>query len=228
MIKQIENIFTKKRTKHELKCPNPKTEIVVDTRESQSLISANLIEQKANISHELLEIGDYLINDTIIERKTFQDFIASIIDKRLIEQLKEMKKYPNHFLILEGFYYNYNDFNIHANAIRGMLLSITNDFDIPIIYTENEKDTATFLILTAKRYERKKTENSLRQTKTAKTKEEQKQFIIEGFPGIGPKTAKILLKKFETLDKIFNLNENKLKTILDKTQLKQFTSLLKS
>jgi len=30
------------------------------------------------------------------------------------------------------------------------------------------------------------------------------QFIIEGFPGIGPKTAKKLLEKFKTMKNIFN------------------------
>jgi len=56
------------------------------------MISANLIEQKANIEYEKLEIGDYLIGNTIIERKTFSDFANSMINKRLISQLQEIKK----------------------------------------------------------------------------------------------------------------------------------------
>ena len=99
-MRQLENIFSKTKTKTESKCPNPKTPIIIDTREAQSLITANLIEQKANIEHEQLEIGDYLIQDTIIERKTFSDFISSILDKRLFNQLREMKKYEKYFLIL--------------------------------------------------------------------------------------------------------------------------------
>ena len=119
MKKQIENIFSKlKKTPEKTKCPNSKIPIIVDTREKQSLISANLLEKKANIEFEKLEIGDYLIQDTIIERKTFSDFVGSMLNKRLIEQLINLKKYPKHFLIIEGFYYDYNKFNVHENAIR--------------------------------------------------------------------------------------------------------------
>lgn len=226
----MENIFSKTKIQKENSCPNPKIPIIVDTREKQSMISANLIGEKANIKYEKLDIGDYLIEDTIIERKTFQDFVGSMLDKRLISQLQEIKKYPKYFLILEGFYYNYNDFNIHKNAIKGMLLSIATDFKIPIIYTENEKDTANFLILVAKRHEKPKTQNTIRQTKTLKTLEEQKQFILEGFPGIGPVATKTLLKKYKTLNNIFNATEKELKKmkILSEDKLEKFFLLLKN
>ena len=227
-MKPVENIFSKSKISKESPCPNPKTPIIVDTREKQSLITANLVERKANIKLEKLDIGDYLIEDTIIERKTFSDFIGSMLNKRLLEQLSNIKKYPKHFLIIEGFYYNYNDFNVHKNAIKGMLLSIVTDFKIPIIYTKNEEDTANFLILVAKRYEKPKLQNPIRQTKTFKTPEEQKQFILEGFPGIGPVATKTLLKKYKTLNNIFNATEKELRKmkILSEDKLEKFLDLL--
>lgn len=224
-MKQIENIFSRKKLKRENACPNPNIPITIDTREKQSLITANLIEKKANVQHEQLEIGDYLIEDTIIERKTIQDFVGSILNKRLLDQLQEIKKYPKYFLIIEGFEYNYNKFNIHENAIRGMLLSIATDFQIPIIYTKNGKDTADFLIILAKKYEKPKIENAIRQTKTSKTIEKQKQFILEGFPGIGPVAAKNLLKEFESLSRIFNAKQEELEKIL-KSKTNDFLSIL--
>ena len=228
MKKEIENIFSKKKVEKEPTCPNPKVPIIIDTREKQSLITANLIERRANIKHEQLEIGDYLIQDTIVERKTFSDLIGSIIDKRLFTQLREIKKYPNYFLLIEGFYYDYNRFNVHENAVRGMLLSIAIDYQVPVIYTEDEEDTAKFLILTARRYEKPKQEMSIRPSKTFKTPEEQKQFILEGFPGIGPAAAINLLDKFPTLKEIFNTTEDGLKEILDENKIKKFLDLLKN
>jgi len=227
MKKQIENIFSKTKTEKEQLCPNPKIPIIVDTREKQSLVAANLIERKAKIEYEQLEIGDYLIENTIIERKTFSDFVGSMINKRLFDQLREIKKYPACFLLIEGFYYDYDKFNVHENAIRGMLLSIAIDYQIPIIYTEDEKDTANFLLLVAKKYERPKQEMSIRPSKTFKTPGEQKQFILEGFPGIGPAAAKNLLDKFPTLKEIFNTTEEQLEKILDKNKIKEFLSLLR-
>jgi Fanconi anemia group M protein len=230
-MKSVHNIFTRSSQKEKKeKCPNPKTKIIVDTREKQSLIVASLFEKKANIEFEQLEIGDYLIEDTIIERKTFSDFIGSIINKRLVGQLTNLKKYPKYFLILEGFDYNYQKFNIHENAIRGMLISIATEFKIPIIFSEGFEDTAKFLILTAKKYEKPKSENSLRQSKTLKSLEEQKQFILEGFPGIGPTLAKNLLKKFSTLKNIFNAGEDELKETpkFNENKIKKYLELLSS
>tara|TARA_Y100000310_G_C20687609_1_gene820102 strand:- start:808 stop:1509 length:702 start_codon:yes stop_codon:yes gene_type:complete len=221
-MKPLENIFSKTKTlpNNQIKCPNPKTPIIIDTREKQSLVVANLIEKNANTKFEKLEIADYLINNIGIERKTFSDFISSMLNKRLLSQLQELKKYPKHFLIIEGFDYNYSpeQFNIHENAIKGMMLSVAVDFQIPIIFTENKEDTADFLILLAKKFEKAKTPLSLRPSKTHQTLKQQKQFILEGFPGIGPTISKELLKNFKSLEKIFTASREQLKTITKLTE----------
>ena len=212
-MKQIENIFSKTKPKKQTICPNPKTPIIIDKRENNSLITANLTEQKANISHELLEIGDYLINNTIIERKTYNDFLSSITDKRLFNQISQMKKYPTQYLIIEAFDFSYKS-RLHQNAIRGAILGIVKL--LPIIYTENESDTAKFLIQIAKRQTKLPQKLSLRQTKSKQTLEQQKQYILEGFPGIGPATAQNLLKKFRSLKNIMNASEKELKKTIGK------------
>jgi ERCC4-type nuclease len=220
-MKKIENIFSKSKT-----TSIPKTPIIIDTRETSSLIYSELKEKYPNTILQKLEIGDYKIQDTVIERKTFSDFVSSILNKRLFDQLREIKKYPKHFLILENFDYNYHKFKIHENAIRGTILSITTEFQIPIIYTQNQNDTIKFLILTANRYNNPKQNPSIRQTKTKLTPIQQKQFILEGFPGIGPSTTKTLLKNFPTLKKIFNSTEEELQNYLNKKTSKIFYQLL--
>ncbi len=221
-MKQIENIFSKSKTKKIQTCPNPKTPIILDKRENNSLIKANLIEQKANFKEEILQIGDYLINETIVERKSYNDFLASITDKRLFNQIKEMKKYSLQYLILEGFDFSYKS-RLHQNAIRGAILGIAKQ--IPIIYTENENDTAKFLIQIAKRQTKTSQNISIRQTKSNLTPEEQKQFILEGFPEIGPTTAQNLLIEFKSLKNIFNATEKKLKNTLNKKQTENLMDL---
>ena len=224
-MKQIENIFSNSKTKSSIsKCPNPKTKIIIDKRENNSLIKSNLINLQANFSEEILQIGDYLINQTIIERKTYKDFLASITDKRLFNQIKEMKKYRTHYLILEGFDFSYNS-NLHKNTITGTLLSISQL--IPIVYTKNEADTAHLLIQIAKRQEKQKREFASRKFKSKLTLDEQKQFILEGFPKIGPIAAKKLLKEFVSLKNIFNAEEKQLNKILNENQTNLFLSLIK-
>jgi len=223
---QIENIFSKSvEVKKEVQNKFP---IIVDSREKQSLVFSYLVQKNAKTQFEKLEIGDYLVGDVVIERKTFKDFQASIIDKRLVKQLIELKKYPQCFLLLEGFLYDYSDSIIHENAVKGMILSCVLDFGVPVLYSQNEEDTAKLLLILAKRLEKPEKENSLRLKKTEMSLEEQKQFILEGFPGIGPTTAKALLEKFKTLEKIFNCPKVKLaKTeLLDEKKLDNFKKIL--
>ena len=102
---------------------------------------------------------------------------------------------------------------INANAIRGFLLSILLKFQVPIIFTKDYEDTAKFLSILSKK---QKKEVSIRATKKARNKKEQLQFILEGFPGIGPKTAKKLLKKYGTLKAIANAPIEELKSEIGK------------
>jgi Fanconi anemia group M protein len=227
-MKPIEDIFSNSKTKSGIvECPNPKVLIIIDTREKQSFIAANLLRKKANIKFENLDVGDYLIGDVLIERKNFSDFVSSILDKRLQEQMSNLRKNEKCFLLIEGFDYNYKKFNIRENAVRGMILSVALDFQIPIIYTKNEDETAEFLILTAKKQGNKKQGHSIRQSKTPRTLQEQKQFILEGFPGIGQATAKKLLGKFRSLNEIFKADEEQLKkSEMNDSKIKSFRGIL--
>jgi len=212
------NIFSKTKENQDKKQEN-KIPIIVDTREKQSLVASFLAEQKANIKFEHLEIADYLIEaqQTIaIERKTFNDFISSMINKRLFQQLNDLKKYENPILIIEGKQETENK-NLNK-AANSLILSIITEYKIPIIFSENEKQTAEILILLAEKQEKPKQELAIRQSKTFKNLQEQKQFILEGFPGIGPTITKKLLEKFKTIKEILNTekNENELKQILGK------------
>jgi len=53
--------------------------ILIDNREKDSGIPELLKEKGIPILFENLEIGDYIIGDLIIERKTSKDFIASVL-----------------------------------------------------------------------------------------------------------------------------------------------------
>ncbi len=235
-LKTIQNIFSKAKNKIQSKqkttykqkqIPIP---IKIDHREKTSLVPAILIQkkQKHNINLKIefkqLEIADYIINNLAIERKTFSDFASSIINKRLATQLIEIKKYPKQLLIVEGKI-DYKNSRIHENALRGMLLSTILDSQVPIIFAKNQEETAKFIFTIIKKLQKNPQEFSLRQSKTFKTIKQQKQFILEGFPDIGPTKAKNLLKEFKTLKNIFNTPQEQLEKILGKKST-QFKELL--
>lgn len=195
----------------------PKEKVIVDYREKNSLIAAKLMKLGLDVEFQHLRVGDYIVKDVIIERKTVSDFVSSMINKRLLRQIESLKQYENRLLIIEGSE-NFldeieNNFSIHPNAIKGFLLSITLKHKTPIIFTRNPEDTASFIDLIARKKEK---EISLNHSKKPLNKKEQMQFILEAFPGIGPKTAKKLLKEFKTLKKIFNSSLEELRKVIGK------------
>ena len=214
----LHNIF--KLTRKQKKKPKPT--IVADIHEKNSLIISELHNSnQIKLEIKSLKIGDYLIGKTIIERKTINDFVSSMINKRLVQQLKQMQKYKQQLLIIEGFsedeFYR-TDTKLNPNAIRGFILSILTNYQIPIIFTQDYKDTSQYLITLAKQQLKPKTEPTLHH-KIPKTIKEQKQYILEAFPNIGPITAKKLLKKFKNISNTINAAEDELKEILrNKTQ----------
>jgi ERCC4-type nuclease len=213
--KQMFDIFSK-RKKIEVK-EKPRQKIFVDYREKNSMVASELIHLGFEVEFLELKVGDYLINNVAIERKTISDFISSMINKHLAKQLDELQQYENKLLLIEGIeeheLYSDNSEGVNANAVRGFLLSILLKHKIPIIFTKNAEDTAKFIDVLARK---KETESSLNATKKSFNKKEQMQFIIEGFPGIGPKTAKKLLEKFKTMKNIFSASLEELEKEIGK------------
>lgn len=215
-MKQIENIFSKPRNRE---IEKPRISIVADHHEKNSLVISELSSLGIDVEMQHLPVADFLVNGVAIERKTVSDFLSSMLNKRLVRQLEEIRQYPKCLLVIEGIDEQeiYNDCNhegINANAIRGFLLSILLGFQVPIIFTKDYADTARFLSVLAKK--EKKEHISLRAVKKALNKKEQLQYILEGFPGIGPATAKKLLKKFGCIKNIINAGEEELKKEIGK------------
>ena len=203
------DIFSKRKVEDD------KITIIVDNRESKSSVSTELKKLGFNLEFQQLPVADYLINNIAIERKTISDFKSSIISKRIFDQLREIKQYPQNILIIEGI--DSEDVysgQIHENAFRGMILSIINDFQVPIIFTKNENDTAKYISVLANK--KTKSEMPIRASKIALTDEEQVQFILEGFPNIGPTTAKKLISKFGNLKNIINASLEDLEKVIGK------------
>ena len=219
--KPLNEIFTsEKKILSKRQNPKEKTnsqKIIIDYREKNSPIPSQLVKFGLDTQIKELKVGDYIIGNVVIERKTISDFLSSMINKRLLRQIEDLKQFEKRLLIIEGMeeqeIYKDKDYGINPNAIRGFLLSITLKHNIPIIFTKNSEDTSKFIQLIANKKEKQMPLNG---KKKALDKKEQLQFVLESFPGIGPKTAQKLLEKFGTIQNIINAPEESLKEILGK------------
>lgn len=206
------NIFSKKKEKRET---NGNIKVIIDNREKNSLVPAELSSLNLEIEFQRLQIADYIVNNIAIERKTISDLKASIINKRIFSQIQELKQYPSCLLLIEGDIEEiFNNEIIHENALRGFIIASILDYKVPIIFSKNEKDTALYISILAKKRDKK--EFSIRPSKILFSKEEQSQFILEGFPYVGPVKAKALLNKFKSLKNIINASNLELQEILGK------------
>src|SRR3990172_3370117 len=77
-------------------------DLVVEANEPRA-IHDRLVELGGSAVRGKITPGDYVCGEIGIERKTLQDFFASLIRKRLFEQLRRLREaYPVALLILEG------------------------------------------------------------------------------------------------------------------------------
>jgi ERCC4-related helicase len=187
--------------------------VLVDNREGGTHLIKHLKEMGMNIQMKTLSTADFIISNRVgIERKTPRDFVDSIIDKRLLHQLKDLKQnFEKPLIIIEGEEDIYSQRKIHPNAIRGMLATIAISYGIPIIQTKSPQETAELIrSISLREQNTEGKEIGIRTDKKPMTTKEQQEFIIESLPGVGPSLAKSLLKEFKSVKKIINSKPEKL------------------
>ncbi len=185
--------------------------IYADNREINSNV-ANILRKRCIVHEKQLAAGDYLLSKSVAaERKTTSDFLQSMIDGRLFEQLTRIKEsFETVLLIIEGETL-FDERRIHPNAIRGALASIAVDMAIPIIWTATPLETAEMLFAVAKREQGEKKKGiGLRGKKKFRSMNQQQEFLLSGLPEIGALSARNLLKHFGTPEKVFAASEQEL------------------
>jgi Fanconi anemia group M protein len=108
----------------------------------------------------------------------------------------------------------YSKRNIHPNAVRGALVSIAIDFGMPILFTEDERETASMIAAIVKReHEERGKEIQIRGEKRVVSLKEQQEYIVAGLPDVNITIAKRLLNEFKTVQRIFNAGEEELEKV---------------
>ncbi|MBI2651253.1 DEAD/DEAH box helicase [Candidatus Woesearchaeota archaeon] len=193
-----------------------KVKVFADYREKGSAAIKELIEMEVELKLDTLPNADYILSSRVgVELKTVEDFVQSIIDGRLLEQIRNLKNnFEKPLLIIEGIEDIYSVRNVHANAIRGMLAAITVGYGVPILYTKNFRDTATLIKIIAKREQEETSKDFLlHPQKKALSLNEQQEYIISSLPGIGAALSKPLLKQFKSVKNVINAERKELENV---------------
>ncbi|MBN1134861.1 MAG: DEAD/DEAH box helicase [Methanosarcinaceae archaeon] len=186
--------------------------VIVDHREIRSSVVHLLEKLGVDISVRVLEVGDYVLSDRIaIERKSAEDFVNTLINHNLFEQVSNLaRSYDKPVLILEGEGL-FTARQINPNAIQGALMSITLDFGVSVLYTRNEEDTASLIRQIAKREQfGEKHEITMHGKKSSPLLSEQQEYIVSAIPEIGPKMARSLLMHFGSVEEVMTADYDEL------------------
>ena len=190
-----------------------KITIQADYRENPSRIPQLLSELGAEVEVKTLKQGDYIINEQIIvERKTKNDFVLSLMQNRLFSQCARLKKSIYHpTLLIEGNPYTC-DYDISRQAIKGALLSVSISWQVPVIFSSGPADSAQSLMMAAG--QNLKEHLMLFRTATKpKTVARQQLYFLKGLPLVGAKTAQALIAHFGSIEKIMQAGEDELQRV---------------
>jgi DNA excision repair protein ERCC-4 len=179
--------------------------IIVDEREKKSGIPDLLKSIGLNIEMKTLPIGDYIVApETIVERKSIRDLMASVFDGRLFDQCSRLKEHFEHPIILmEGNVDEIEEITENPLIFYGALSTVAIDFKIPIIPTPSAAHTAKLLVSMCSRKDTPKGPY-LKKIKKSSDLEKQQLSVLCSLPGIGEKFAVRMLTKFGTPLKVFS------------------------
>ena len=188
--------------------------IFVDTKEAGSGILDYFWQYECDVQKKMLLYGDFVASDrVIIAKKTVADFVRSICDKKLFQQLGAMKdNFERPILIIEGKDSPYG--GLQPDIIRGTLATIAVDMEIPIIWTRDMADTAGVVYCIARREQFDENRQVVTSSnKSPETVKEKQEYLLSSLPEISKARAKALLKHFKSPKKVFNASVKELQEV---------------
>jgi len=188
--------------------------IIVDDREQKSGIPNLLKSVGLNVEMKTLPIGDYIVApETIVERKSIRDLLASVFDGRLFDQCSRLKENFEHPIILmEGNVDEIEEITDNPLIFYGALSTVVIDFKIPVIPTPSAAHTAKLLVSMCSRKDIPKGP-FLKKIKKSSDLEKQQLTTLCSLPGVGEKFAVRMLEKFGTPLRVFTATTSELSKV---------------
>ena len=186
-----------------------KLRIVCDERERASGVPQELMELGVEVDFSQLKLGDYILSpSTAVERKSVRDFVSSLYDGRLFNQVNELTKtFANAFVLVEGDPGEISMISRNPRSYYGAMAALTLTFNVKTLFTPSPADTALALAAMAGRLSKKgEGKPTVIYQPPPKSVELHKAqiYMVSSIPGVGPNLAKRLLERFGTPRGVFS------------------------
>ncbi len=188
--------------------------VVCDSREQAGGVMRHLSSMGARIETKSLDIADFILSDRVaVERKASSDFVDSLIDGRLFEQMARLKDYPKPILVLEGDGV-LGHRNVAPEAVMGALASVGTDYGITVLQTRDALETARLLIAIAKREQGREGRHvGIRNAHNIADDDAVAIAVLSQLPGINATKATALLGAFGSLHAVLDADEAMLQSV---------------
>ncbi len=190
----------------------PIARIAVDTRETASGIPDILRKKGMYVQMKTLDVGDYVVTEYAVERKTVRDFLASVYSGRLFEQAQRISSaYKEYLLIVEGDTRKMLADLRNPRIYWGALLVLILNFEFKVLFTLDRHQTADVLhALSTKSRGRATVRPLLVKKPRMATIKDRQLTVLESLPTIGPKLADKLLASFGSVRNVFRASRAEL------------------
>ena len=206
--------------------------IVADDRERKSGVPRLLKKAGINLEIKTLSVGDYIVApETIVERKSIGDLVASIFDGRLFDQCTRLKAhFERPVVLMEGNIDQLDQIIDNPLIFYGAISKVALDFGIPIIQTPNVIHTAQMLVAMAARKNPSAKGPYLKKIKKSANLDVQQLSILCSLPGVGEKFATRMLERFGTPLQVLSATSTDLAKIdgFGKTRAERIKTVLHS
>lgn len=181
-----------------------------------------------------LPLGDYQVEDLLlVERKTIYDLCASIKDGRWFRQARQLSAHPmQSMVILEGTSIDFQSIGMKREAVQGALLTLSLMFKIPLLRSKSPQETGRLILYAARQLQSYGCNSGpIRYfpfSRRRNDKHKRQIYVLQGFPGIGPTRARLLLEKFGTLKAVFDALTDEWETIpgIGKNTIRQIKQVM--
>jgi len=174
--------------------------IIVDDRERRSEVAGCLQRNGGvQVTFRRLRVGDYIVQDLlVVERKTMTDFAVSLCSGRLFRQAYQLRTSVAHrrvCMVLEGPDENLERMRISREAVQGALLNLTLVFDLPILHSSCQEETAKVILIAAKQIRRREAALVHRWGPRPRDIRRMQLLMLQSVTGIGPVKAAAVLDR---------------------------------
>ncbi|MFQ5918765.1 MAG: ERCC4 domain-containing protein [Thermoplasmata archaeon] len=188
---------------------DPPLTLFVDVHEPTE-IQAHIEEAGIPVERKTLAPGDYVMGEVGVERKTINDFFASIVNKRLWEQVYRLREtYPRPLVVVEGDLSLVGEYS-NPKVFWGAFLALHLQEGVPVLFAPNYLHTAMLLETLYRHQLEAPNPFSLRYKPKRISLSEQQEFAVQGLPTIGDTLSKALLERFGSVRQVMAAEERDL------------------